>query len=66
MREQRPQTVQLSWRWDELWRDSWFKQVSGFTLLGLSAVGLLLVSARKRIRRHNPGPDFVGDQNHRS
>lgn len=40
--------VALGWQWDELWRDSWFKQISGFTVLGLTAV-LLLLSIRKRL-----------------
>jgi len=43
-------TVQLAWRWDALWRDGLLKQISGFTVLGLFAVGLLL-SPRKRLRR---------------
>jgi nitrite reductase (NADH) large subunit len=45
-----PSTVQVAWQWDVLWRDSAWKQASGFTVLGLSAVGLLL-SLRKRLRR---------------
>jgi nitrite reductase (NADH) large subunit len=44
------ETVQASLRFDELWRNSLFKQVSGFTLLGLSAL-LAVVSLRKRMRR---------------
>lgn len=43
-------TVRASLRIDNLWRDGLFKQISGFTLLGLSIV-LALVSARKRVRR---------------
>jgi nitrite reductase (NADH) large subunit len=35
--------------YDVLWRDGFWKQVSGYTLLGLSAVAALL-SARKRLR----------------
>ncbi len=35
---------------DVLWRDGYWKQVSGFTLLGLSAIAALL-SLRKRVRR---------------
>lgn len=35
---------------DRLWRDSVLMQISGYTLLGLSAIGLSL-SARKRWRR---------------
>jgi nitrite reductase (NADH) large subunit len=42
-------TVQSGWRgMDVLWRDSFWKQVSGFTLVGLTLASLLL-SARKRI-----------------
>jgi nitrite reductase (NADH) large subunit len=43
------QTVQVEWRWDELWRDGLLKQISGFSILGLFLVGLL-VSPRKRLR----------------
>ncbi len=42
-------TVQQNWHWDVLWREQFNKQVSGFTILGLFAVGLLL-SLRKRTR----------------
>jgi nitrite reductase (NADH) large subunit len=42
-------TVQVTWQWDTLWRDGVWKQTSGFTVLGLSAFGLLL-SLRKRVR----------------
>jgi nitrite reductase (NADH) large subunit len=44
------ETVHASWHIDDLWRNGLFKQISGFTLLGLSIV-LGLVSARKRVRR---------------
>lgn len=43
-------SVQHAWHWDQLWRDGLFKQISGFSVLGLLAVGLL-VSLRKRVRR---------------
>jgi len=49
-------TVQVPWQWDVLWRESFWKQVSGFTVLGLTAV-LATVSFRKRIRRFTLG-DF--------
>lgn len=49
-------TVQVPWQWDVLWRESFWKQVSGFTVLGLSAL-ILLLSLRKRIRRFTLG-DF--------
>lgn len=44
------QSVQDPWRWDQLWRDGLIKQISGFTLLGLSVL-LALVGLRKRVRR---------------
>ena len=43
-----PDSVQVPWRWDVLWRDALAKQISGFTMLGLLALGLVL-SPRKRI-----------------
>lgn len=43
-----PATVQLEWRWDELWRDNLYKQVSGYLILGMSAVSVLF-SLRKRL-----------------
>ena len=42
-------TVQNAWHWDVLWRDGLFKQISGFSILGLFAIGLLM-SLRKRVR----------------
>ena len=42
-----PDSVQVSLRWDELWRNSLIKQISGFTILGLILVGLG-ISIRKR------------------
>ena len=53
-----PDTSELLWRWDQLWRDSFWKQVSGFTLLGVMAA-LALVSLRKRLPRLPLG-DFAG------
>ncbi len=47
-------SVQVPWQWDVLWRDSFWKQVSGFTVLGLSVV-LSALSLRKRIRRFTLG-----------
>jgi len=41
-------SVQLDIRWDILWRDSLFKQISGFSILGFVVIGLL-VSLRKRL-----------------
>lgn len=42
-------SVQSSWRQvDQLWQESFLKQVTGYTLLGISTLGLLF-SLRKRI-----------------
>lgn len=49
-------TVQVPWQWDLLWRESFWKQVSGFSVLGLSVL-LATISLRKRIRRFTLG-DF--------
>ena len=49
-------SVQVDIRWDELWRDSLLKQISGFTMLGLILLGLG-ISLRKRINKINYG-DF--------
>ena len=45
-----PDSVQVNWRWDLLWRDGFIKQVTGFSLLGVVTVGLVL-SLRKRFKR---------------
>jgi nitrite reductase (NADH) large subunit len=50
------QTVDVAWQWDMLWRDNFWKQVSGYTLLALTAVSLLM-SLRKRWPRFSFG-DF--------
>jgi nitrite reductase (NADH) large subunit len=47
-------SVQVSWQWDVIWRDSYWKQVSGFSILSLSAL-LLILSPRKRIGRFTLG-----------
>ncbi|ARU55849.1 NAD(FAD)-dependent dehydrogenase [Oleiphilus messinensis] len=44
------QSVQDPWPIDLLWTDGLYKQISGFTLLGLSLLALT-VSLRKRIKR---------------
>ena len=49
-----PQSVQTGWHLSELWLDSFAKQVSGFTLLGMSVV-LLVLSLRKRIKKVSYG-----------
>lgn len=43
-------SVQSPWRWDILWRDGLLKQITGFSVLGLFTLGLLL-SLRKRINK---------------
>ena len=43
-------SVQPPFQWDWLWRDNFAKQVTGFTILGLFAIGLL-ISPRKRIKK---------------
>ena len=49
-------SVEVPWAWDVLWRESVWKQVSGFSILGLSAL-ILMLSLRKRVRRFTFG-DF--------
>jgi nitrite reductase (NADH) large subunit len=43
-------SVQDPLQWDRLWREDLFKQVSGFTLLGLGVL-VSLISVRKRLPR---------------
>lgn len=43
-------TVQLDFAFDQLWRDGLYKQITGFSLLAASLLGLLL-SLRKRFQR---------------
>lgn len=43
-------TETITWHWDDLWRNSLAKQVSGFSLLAL-AVLLALIGLRKRWKR---------------
>lgn len=47
-------SVQYTIQWDALWRDSLFKQISGFTILGLFAIGLI-ISFRKRVTKFTVG-----------
>jgi nitrite reductase (NADH) large subunit len=49
-------TVQVPWQWDVLWRESFWKQVSGFVVLALTVL-LLVMSLRKRVKRFTLG-DF--------
>ena len=41
-------------RWDLLWRDSLLKQISGFSILSLVVIGLI-VSLRKRVAKFSIG-----------
>lgn len=50
-------SVQHEWRWDQLWRNQLFKQISGFSILGIFSIGLLL-SLRKRFRRFDKWGSF--------
>lgn len=43
-------TVSGGWRWEMLWTDPFIKQVTGFTIVGLAVVSMVL-SLRKRIKR---------------
>lgn len=43
-------SVQSGLQWDWLWRETFYKQVSGFTVLGLFSLGLV-ISLRKRVRK---------------
>jgi nitrite reductase (NADH) large subunit len=47
-------SLQHDIRWDLLWRDSLLKQISGFSILGLIAIGLI-VSLRKRVAKFSIG-----------
>ena len=49
-------SVQGPWQWDLLWRDSFWKQVSGYSVLALCAA-LAVLSLRKRVPRFTLG-DF--------
>lgn len=48
------QSFDVPWRWDELWRSALFKQISGFSALTLSILGLV-ISLRKRVPRFSAG-----------
>ncbi len=45
-----PATADLAWRWDAIWRESVWKQTSGYTALGLMAL-LAAIGLRKRWKR---------------
>jgi nitrite reductase (NADH) large subunit len=40
-------TADLAWRWDAIWRDSLYKQISGYTALAVMAM-LAVIGLRKR------------------
>jgi nitrite reductase (NADH) large subunit len=42
-----PDTADLAWRWDAIWRDSLYKQISGYSALAVTAV-LAVIGLRKR------------------
>lgn len=50
-------SVQVPWQWDQLWRNQLFKQISGFSILGIFSIGLL-ISLRKRFRRFDKWGSF--------
>jgi nitrite reductase (NADH) large subunit len=52
-------SVQQGWSWDFLWRDGLAKQITGFSVLALFAIGLLM-SLRKRVRRLDRWGGFDG------
>jgi nitrite reductase (NADH) large subunit len=47
-------TISVDVPWDLLWRDDFYKQLTGYSVLGLSVVALVM-SLRKRIRRFSAG-----------
>ncbi len=47
-------SVQHDWHWDVLWRETFNKQVSGFVILALTALGLL-ITFRKRVSKVTAG-----------
>ncbi len=49
-------SVAHDWHWDVLWRDTFNKQVSGFVILALTALGLF-ITFRKRVKKVTVG-DF--------
>ena len=46
------ESVQFSWHVEMLWFDNFWKQVSGYSLLGLCVIAAAL-AARKRIKNFN-------------
>lgn len=54
-----PDTAELAWRWDVIWRDSLWKQASGYTALGAMAL-LAVIGLRKRWPRLAALWDFAG------
>ena len=54
-----PDTAELAWRWDALWRDSLYKQISGYSALAAMTL-LALIGLRKRWTRLARVWDFAG------
>ena len=54
-----PDTAELAWRWDVIWRDSVWKQATGYTALGAMAL-LAVIGLRKRWPRLAALWDFAG------
>jgi nitrite reductase (NADH) large subunit len=52
-----PDSFDLTWQWDKLWRDNFMKQVTGYSALALMAAGLITLTLRKRWPRFKFG-DF--------
>lgn len=52
------QMATIEWFYDELWRDNYIKQVTGYVLLGCSVV-VSTLSLRKRIKKFSAG-NFAG------
>ncbi|WP_230969885.1 FAD-dependent oxidoreductase [Nitrogeniibacter aestuarii] len=42
-----PDTADLAWRWDVIWRESLYKQISGYSALGVMVL-LAIIGLRKR------------------
>lgn len=45
-----PDTLDLAWQWDQLWRSSLLKQITGFSVLVPMVLGLVLLVVKKRLR----------------
>lgn len=52
-------SVQTLFQWDQLWRNGLFKQITGFSILALILLGLVL-SPRKRLKKYQKAGHFDG------